>query len=184
MRVLVPCELTPSILATSTLAACSPTVCRLRMCAHTYVSAIWKFGGADQHRGHADSLCPAPWAELAAAKTVTTSKRSATQAWCNGAENVERGRAPLVRARPRYAASGSLLRCTLSSTELCVFHGAYSHSMVPGGFDVTSSTTRLTSLTSLVMRVEIFSSTSYGRRVQSAVIASSEETGRRTIGWP
>ena len=32
---------------------------------------------------------------------------------------------------------------------------AHSHSMVPGGLDVTSSTTRLTSRTSLVMRVEM-----------------------------
>jgi CutA1 divalent ion tolerance protein len=31
----------------------------------------------------------------------------------------------------------------------------YSHSMVPGGFDVMSSTTRVTPSTSLVMRVEI-----------------------------
>lgn len=37
---------------------------------------------------------------------------------------------------------------------------AHSHSIVPGGFDVTSSTTRLTSFTSLVMRLEIFDSTS------------------------
>lgn len=37
---------------------------------------------------------------------------------------------------------------------------AHSHSIVPGGFDVTSSTTRLTSRTSLVMRLEIFESTS------------------------
>jgi len=58
----------------------------------------------------------------------------------------------------------------------------YSHSMVPGGLLVTSSTTRLTSGTSLVIRVEIRASTSYGTRVQSAVIASSEETGRTTIG--
>ena len=36
----------------------------------------------------------------------------------------------------------------------------YSHSMVPGGFDVTSSTTRLTSRTSFVMRFEILASTS------------------------
>ena len=36
----------------------------------------------------------------------------------------------------------------------------YSHSMVPGGLDVMSRTTRLTSATSLVMRVEIRSSTS------------------------
>ena len=36
----------------------------------------------------------------------------------------------------------------------------YSHSMVPGGLLVTSSTTRLTSRTSLVMRVEIRARTS------------------------
>ena len=36
----------------------------------------------------------------------------------------------------------------------------YSHSMVPGGLLVTSSTTRLTSGTSLVMRVEMRSRTS------------------------
>lgn len=60
----------------------------------------------------------------------------------------------------------------------------HSHSMVPGGLLVTSSTTRLTSATSLVMRVEIRARVSYGRRDQSAVMASSEETGRSTIGWP
>ena len=38
--------------------------------------------------------------------------------------------------------------------------GAHSHSMVPGGLLVTSSTTRLTSATSLVIRVEIRASTS------------------------
>lgn len=38
--------------------------------------------------------------------------------------------------------------------------GDYSHSMVPGGLLVMSSTTRLTSATSLVMRVEMRSSTS------------------------
>ena len=37
---------------------------------------------------------------------------------------------------------------------------AYSHSMVPGGFDVTSSTTRFTPATSLVIRFEIRASTS------------------------
>ena len=36
----------------------------------------------------------------------------------------------------------------------------HSHSMVPGGFDVTSSTTRFTSRTSFVMRFEIRASTS------------------------
>jgi hypothetical protein len=38
--------------------------------------------------------------------------------------------------------------------------GYYSHSMVPGGLLVTSRTTRLTSRTSLVMRVEMRDSTS------------------------
>jgi len=61
---------------------------------------------------------------------------------------------------------------------------AYSHSMVPGGLLVTSSTTRFTSGTSLVIRVEMRSNVSYGTRVQSAVIASSLDTGRSTIGCP
>ena len=39
----------------------------------------------------------------------------------------------------------------------------YSHSMVPGGLLVMSRVTRLTSATSLVIRVEIVSSTSYGQ---------------------
>ena len=60
----------------------------------------------------------------------------------------------------------------------------HSHSMVPGGLLVTSSTTRLTSGTSPVIRLEILASRSYGSRDQSAVIASSLDTGRRTIGWP
>src|SRR5690606_25912618 len=42
--------------------------------------------------------------------------------------------------------------------------GRHSHSIVPGGLLVTSRTTRLTSGTSLVMRVEIRASTSYGSR--------------------
>jgi len=63
----------------------------------------------------------------------------------------------------------------------CTFH---SHSIVPGGLLVTSKTTRFTSRTSFVIRVEIFSKVSYGTRDQSAVIASSLETGRSTIGWP
>jgi len=58
----------------------------------------------------------------------------------------------------------------------------YSHSIVPGGLLVMSSVTLFTSRTSFVIRVEIFSSTSYGNLLQSAVIASSLDTGRRTIG--
>ena len=58
----------------------------------------------------------------------------------------------------------------------------YSHSMVPGGLLVMSSTTRLTSGTSLVIRVEIRPSRSPGSRAQSAVMASSLVTGRSTTG--
>jgi len=45
-----------------------------------------------------------------------------------------------------------------------------------------SSTTRLTSCTSLVIRVEMRARTSCGTRDQSAVIASSDDTGRSTTG--
>ena len=55
---------------------------------------------------------------------------------------------------------------------------AHSHSIVPGGLDVMSSTTRLTSRISPIMREAICSSRSYGSRAQSAVIASSDVTAR------
>src|SRR5437764_3531343 len=58
----------------------------------------------------------------------------------------------------------------------------YSHSMVPGGFEVTSKATLLTPGTSLMSLLEMRSSTSYGSRAQSAVMASSLVTARMTIG--
>ena len=58
----------------------------------------------------------------------------------------------------------------------------HSHSMVPGGFEVTSNATRLTPGTSLMRRLDIRSSTSYGKRAQSAVMASSLVTARMTMG--
>src|SRR4029079_16980195 len=60
----------------------------------------------------------------------------------------------------------------------------YSHSIVAGGFDVTASTTRLTAGISLMIRDETSSIRSYGRRAQSAVIASSDVTARMAIGYP
>src|SRR3990170_2216494 len=56
-----------------------------------------------------------------------------------------------------------------------IFH---SHSMVPGGFEEMSYTTRLIPFTSLMIREEIRCSTSYGRRTQSAVIPSWLWTAR------
>ena len=52
--------------------------------------------------------------------------------------------------RTRSAATGRMLRAG----------GRYSHSIVPGGLDVMSSTTRLTSRSSLIMREAICSSRS------------------------
>jgi len=57
-------------------------------------------------------------------------------------------------------------------------HQAYSHSIVPGGFDVMSYTTRLIPRTSLTIRLEIVRSTSYGSGAQSAVMPSSLSTAR------
>src|ERR1039458_8385665 len=55
---------------------------------------------------------------------------------------------------------------------------AYSHSIVPGGFEVMSYTTRFTPRTSFTIRFEIVFSTSYGSGTQSAVMPSSECTAR------
>jgi len=59
----------------------------------------------------------------------------------------------------------------------------YSHSMVPGGLEVTSYTTRLIPATSLMMRRTIRSSTSGGKRNQSAVMKSVVVTARRARTW-
>src|SRR5262249_39577436 len=60
----------------------------------------------------------------------------------------------------------------------------YSHSIVAGGFDVTSRTTRLTPGISFTMRAEIVSTRSSGRRAASAVTASSCAPARTRRGWP
>src|SRR5690606_15260732 len=54
----------------------------------------------------------------------------------------------------------------------------HSHSMVPGGFDVMSYTTRFTPRTSLMIRDETRPRSSYGSGTQSAVMPSSECTAR------
>src|SRR5579859_1267264 len=75
----------------------------------------------------------------------------------------------------------AFMRGSTARSEEKVF---YSHSMVAGGLLVMSRTTRFTSGTSLVTRVEMRASTSAGSRAQSAVMASSLVTGRSTTGWP
>src|SRR5204862_2382457 len=55
---------------------------------------------------------------------------------------------------------------------------AHSHSIVAGGLDEMSYTTRFTPGTSLTMRDEILPRTSYGSLAQSAVMPSSDVTAR------
>jgi hypothetical protein len=57
----------------------------------------------------------------------------------------------------------------------------YSHSIVAGGLLETSNTTRLTPLTSLMIREASFSSRSYGSRTQSAVMPSCDSTTRMAM---
>src|SRR5712691_8317042 len=64
--------------------------------------------------------------------------------------------------------------CVLSV--LCVVR--YSHSMVDGGFELMSYTTRLMPFTSFTMRDEMRASRSCGRRAQSAVMPSRLSTAR------
>ena len=59
--------------------------------------------------------------------------------------------------------------------------GVYSHSIVAGGLEVMSYSTRLMPCTSLTIRTEIFSSTSQGIRAQSDVIPSIDVTARIPI---
>lgn len=62
--------------------------------------------------------------------------------------------------------------------------GFYSHSMVAGGLEVTSYTTRVMEGTSRVMRAATVSSSSWGSRAQSAVMPSSLVTTRTAHAYP
>ena len=78
---------------------------------------------------------------------------------------------------------GSVRISHFSSYRIKRFPGGqrhYSHSIVPGGFEVMSRQTRFTCFTSFTILVEMTFSTSYGMRAQSAVIPSIEVTARTT----
>jgi hypothetical protein len=57
----------------------------------------------------------------------------------------------------------------------------HSHSIVAGGFELMSYTTRFTPLTSLAIRLEMWARTSGGNGNQSAVIPSRLVTARKAI---
>src|SRR5215218_1233148 len=82
---------------------------------------------------------------------------------------------------PRWAGSGGLIILAQRAAirqKLC--GGRHSHSIVLGGFDEMSYTTRFTPRTSLVIREETRARKSCGRRAQSAVIPSVDVTARST----
>ena len=98
---------------------------------------------------------PAHARDPARQQLASTARRS-------GARPIE-GRAPLPRCRvaPQTREVIALLGPRRMSSRIGgELQPGHSHSMVPGGFDVTSSTTRLTPATSLVMRFEMRASTS------------------------
>src|SRR5208283_6141195 len=76
------------------------------------------------------------------------------------------------------SAGASSKKVQAKSQEPIVQKASYSHSIVPGGFNVMSYTTRFTPFTSFTIREETFFSTSCGSATQSAVIPSSELTAR------
>ena len=77
--------------------------------------------------------------------------------------------------RTRRSGKSDLPQRRVRCRHVAVAPPRYSHSMVPGGLLVTSSTTRLTSATSLVIRVEMRSSTSYGQ--------ARPVGGHRVLDW-
>ena len=70
--------------------------------------------------------------------------------------------------------------------QLCMqrwHHTPHSHSIVPGGFDVMSYTTRLTLLTVLHMRVDTAPRKAGSNWYQSAVMPSAEVTALSATTW-
>src|SRR3954470_18704702 len=79
----------------------------------------------------------------------------------------------------RQPSANSLLLSAISAFRSLLSPQPYSHSIVAGGFDDTSYTTRLIPFTWLLMRDEIRARTSCGNGNQSAVIPSVLVTARK-----
>ena len=62
-------------------------------------------------------------------------------------------------------------------------NGLYSHSIVAGGFELISYTTRLIPFTLLIISFDTFPKNSYGKWHQSAVIPSVLVTARKAIAF-
>ena len=86
---------------------------------------------------------------------------------------------------PRQFGSGDPLHVrgtNVSCSHIVFCLIVYSHSIVAGGFELTSYTTRLTPRTLLMISLETSARKSYGSGNQSAVIASVETTARSATG--
>lgn len=83
-----------------------------------------------------------------------------------GARSVDRGETAKTKANNIFLSAPSSVQPALPSRL------NYSHSMVLGGLDEMSYTTRLTPLTSLIIRLDRVASISAGKGTQSAVIPS------------
>src|SRR5262249_50185196 len=100
----------------------------------------------------------------------------------------DRGEPELLRRVDQLVELGgaveeAVLRMDVQMDELGVLHRGpgYSHSIVDGGFEEMSNTTRLTPFTSLMIRSLTVPGGSAGSRAQPAVIASWLVTARSAI---
>jgi ethanolamine utilization protein EutQ len=98
----------------------------------------------------------------------------------NGSIDVAAGQAVIAYAGEwiRYCPPSPWTRSTATGARAENRELAYSHSIVPGGLEVMSYTTRFTPFTSFTIREEIVFNTSCGSATQSAVMPSSELTAR------
>src|SRR5690349_8330697 len=82
----------------------------------------------------------------------------------------------------QYRARGTIL-ALIQRTVVASYGDCHSHSIVAGGLELTSYTTRFTPFTSLMIRLEMRPSTSGANGNQSAVIPSRLVTARRATTW-
>jgi hypothetical protein len=85
------------------------------------------------------------------------------------------------RLHPQPNTEFILFSCAVNLLASCFMLLSHSHSIVPGGLEVMSKTTRLTPATSLTMRRLVRASRSVGNLAHSAVIKSSVVTARRAM---
>ncbi len=114
-------------------------------------------------------------------------RKSPTSEIC---ETASRARYSFAHSQYHFAALGNASPARLSGTPLrhapparLSGNAFHSHSIVAGGFELTSYVTRFTPRTSLMIRLEILPNTSAGNANQSAVMPSRLVTARSATTW-